>query len=368
MIRQIVLTGGPCAGKTTALAQVSEALTERGWKVLTVPEVATMFSLAGLGDLASVAADPTKALGFQLSVLRTIHDLRLRFVELASLVDVGKTCLLMDRGEMDAQAYIGASAFTKVLAAAGLGIEEARDSYDAVIHLTTAADGAEDAYTLANNAARSESPELARQLDRATMLAWAGHEHFVVIDNRGDFTSKISRVIAAVCNALGDPESYEIERKFLLSKAPSPAQLAQADAIEVEIEQLYLQPSQVEPDAETRLRRRTESGVTVHTRTTKRRLGSGTRIERTEVITPEEFTELSTLADPARELVRKTRYVMLHGGQRWEIDHLVAPREIWLAEAELVSYDDELTPPDCVELGAEVTDDPAYSNANLAKP
>ena len=46
-IIKIVLTGGPCAGKTTALARVTEFLQRRGVHVLTVPEAATLFFTNG---------------------------------------------------------------------------------------------------------------------------------------------------------------------------------------------------------------------------------------------------------------------------------------------------------------------------------
>lgn len=49
--------------------------------------------------------------------------------------------------------------------------------YDAIIHLVTAADGAEKYYTLDNCVARSETPELARLLDLNTQKAWLGHPH-----------------------------------------------------------------------------------------------------------------------------------------------------------------------------------------------
>jgi len=41
-IYKICLTGGPCAGKTTALTQLTDHLTEKGFKVFTVPEVPTL--------------------------------------------------------------------------------------------------------------------------------------------------------------------------------------------------------------------------------------------------------------------------------------------------------------------------------------
>ena len=52
-IKRIVLTGGPCAGKTTALVKVIEHFTSLGYKVFTIPEVPTMFTQAGMNYLTS---------------------------------------------------------------------------------------------------------------------------------------------------------------------------------------------------------------------------------------------------------------------------------------------------------------------------
>ena len=46
-IKRIVLTGGPCAGKTTALVRVTEYFSNLGYKVFTVPEVPTMITQSG---------------------------------------------------------------------------------------------------------------------------------------------------------------------------------------------------------------------------------------------------------------------------------------------------------------------------------
>jgi predicted ATPase len=46
-IHRICLTGGPCAGKTTALATLAQGLTDKGYLVLQVPEAATMLMKGG---------------------------------------------------------------------------------------------------------------------------------------------------------------------------------------------------------------------------------------------------------------------------------------------------------------------------------
>lgn len=43
-ITRIVITGGPCAGKTTAMSWIQNAFTEKGYLVLFVDETATQLS------------------------------------------------------------------------------------------------------------------------------------------------------------------------------------------------------------------------------------------------------------------------------------------------------------------------------------
>ena len=50
-IKKIVLTGGPCAGKTTALVKVIEHFSSLGYKVFTIPEVPTLFTQSGMNYL-----------------------------------------------------------------------------------------------------------------------------------------------------------------------------------------------------------------------------------------------------------------------------------------------------------------------------
>lgn len=69
---------------------------------------------------------------------------------------------------------------------------------------------------------------------------------------------------------------------------------------------------------------------------------------------------------PLAELA-KTRFEVMHEGHLWTVDEFHAPaalRGLVLAEVELDS--EEVDPPLPPWLGAEVTDDPRYSNAALA--
>ena len=67
-----------------------------------------------------------------------------------------------------------------------------------VLHLVTAADGAETHYTCENNTARTETPERACDLDKKAWGCWAGHSHHVRVDNSTDFAGKMQTALDAV--------------------------------------------------------------------------------------------------------------------------------------------------------------------------
>jgi hypothetical protein len=77
--------------------------------------------------------------------------------------------------------------------------------YDCIVHLVTAAKGAEQFYTLENNSTRTEGLDLARQLDTAVMNAWVGHASLQVIDNLSvsNFAEKCDRVVQSISTRLG---------------------------------------------------------------------------------------------------------------------------------------------------------------------
>ena len=67
--------------------------------------------------------------------------------------------------------------------------------YDQILHLVTAAEGAEDFYTLDNNATRTEGLAVAKDIDKRCTKAWMGHPYIDVIDNRTNFDQKVARVL-----------------------------------------------------------------------------------------------------------------------------------------------------------------------------
>ena len=65
--KKIVLTGGPCAGKTTALTELEKEFTEKGYQVLMVPEAATILINSGIRPFGP---HKLKTVDFQSQVIK----------------------------------------------------------------------------------------------------------------------------------------------------------------------------------------------------------------------------------------------------------------------------------------------------------
>jgi CYTH domain-containing protein len=168
------------------------------------------------------------------------------------------------------------------------------------------------------------------------------------------------------------PRGVEIERKFRLRAAPDAAVLQAHDAVAKRIEQVYLRldADAAGPDAPEAVRvRRTElpSREVTYRRTSKRRVGAFSFDEVEDVISEADWLAGLEHADPDRRPVRKTRYVAPHGAQTLEIDVFEVPAGLVVLEVELGSEDEAVAPPAWLGEWREVTGDPRYLNAMLAR-
>ena len=150
-ITRIALTGGPCAGKTTALAQIIEHFSDLGYLVYALPETPTLFSNASINF---GTPDRQYFYNIEKAVMKYQLQMEDTFLELAHTAP-HPVLIISDRGTMDISNYIERTMWQALLDELGLSEIKLRDArYDAVIHMVTAAQGAEEFYTLENNASR----------------------------------------------------------------------------------------------------------------------------------------------------------------------------------------------------------------------
>lgn len=191
-ITRIVITGGPCGGKSTAVKRARIYFEEQGYKVLVVQEAATI--LIGGGLTPDLSGMPY----FQSKVMRTQIEMHRIFDRVAEDLDSEKVLILYDRGIMDGNAYLDNADFDLILEQEKLTRSVVLDYYDAVFYMMSAAKSCPDEYTLSNNSARREDVEKAAVLDERTALCWRDHPHFVCIKGEADFEKKIQNLLDAI--------------------------------------------------------------------------------------------------------------------------------------------------------------------------
>ncbi|MBE6751373.1 MAG: hypothetical protein E7556_02490 [Ruminococcaceae bacterium] len=358
-LTKIVITGGPCAGKSTALSRIQEEFTELGYTVLFVPETATELINGGVAPWTCKTSDD-----FQKFLMKLQIEKEKIFELAASSMPSEKVLLVCDRGMLDNKAYMLQDVFSQALSELNLNEVEIRDNYDAVFHLVTAADGAVEFYTTANNTARTETPAEAIELDRKLLSAWTGHPHLRVIDNSTTFDNKIKKLIAEISSFLGEPEPLEIERKFLIEYPDIDWLENSFNCKKIEIIQTYLKSGEKE---EIRVRQRGLNGNYIYFKTIKRKVDELKRIEIEKRLSKDEYLTLLMEADTEKRQIRKNRYCLMSDNQYFEIDVYPFWNDKAILEIELSDENAEIVFPEQIKIIKEVTDDDNYKNASLAK-
>jgi len=364
-ISVIVITGGPCGGKTTGLALLRSKLTDRGYRVLVSPESATKLITVGIRP----GPGGLDGLEFQEEILRDTLEQEARVISAAKRYrNKGeKVVVLCDRGTMDGEAYIEPRIFRAMIERFGYNPRQLCDErYHAVMHLRTAALGAERFYTLENNSARTEPPELARELDQKTFEAWQRHPHPRVIDNSTEFDTKMDRLFGEVCSVLGDPVPIEREDKFLIDATETIT--IPVKSCESLITQDYLVPP--DPREEYRVRSRKDADGTSYYFTRKRYVAPGDRIEIERMVTEREYRALLTLKDFHMLTVQKRRVCFFWKEQFFELDFFLEPdreKGLVLMEAERTDRTPTLELPPFIKVIRNVTGEKRYSNYEMAK-
>lgn len=359
-IKKIVLTGGPCAGKTTALVRINEHFSKLGYKVFMVPEVPTMVTQSGWNYLTDNHA-------FYYEGEKVILELQLALEE--KIMRMAETCtepcvIVCDRGAMDISAYISASMWDELTASCNTSTKELKgEHYDAVLHLVSAADGAEQFYTTANNAQRYEQADeaglaIARSLDKKIIEAWTGHPHLCVINNGEDFERKMQNVLKEISKVLELPLPIERQQKYLVDIVGD-----LPDCIESNITQTYLV---ADPGCEVRLRCKISDKTRTNIHTTRKFI-SDNEVLVTERIIPNSLYEtLLQQADPSRQPVCKNRKSFIWQGQFFELDTYLTPRTGMIILETNIDSHDELKLPPFLRIVEDITHNKAYYNHNLA--
>lgn len=196
-IRKIVLTGGPCAGKTTIADVLRQSFSDR---MVVVPETASALLRGGFPrweEASAVCAFQTAVYSVQLQI------------EAAYEKHHDAAILVLDRGSADGGAYWpdGPEAFFRTM---GTTHEAEMSRYDRVIYLESADSSDYDAHQ-AENPARNEDWKKAKAIDTKTLEVWRKHPRITVVKAQASFVDKVLSVLKLVAEELGESATHHIQ-------------------------------------------------------------------------------------------------------------------------------------------------------------
>lgn len=356
-IIKIVLTGGPCAGKTSALSYLQSELEKSGETVLVMPECATALMNDGK------TPENMGSYEFHSLLFETQLNNENKLIEKAESLNKSRVVLIFDRGLLDNRAYVTADYFNIYSGKYKLNEDKIRNRYDAVFHMVTAADGAAGYYNSRNNSVRCENIEQAKQLDSELISLWTGTTHLRIIDNSTGFQEKLSRLLEEVKGFLGIPEPLEIERKFLIEMPDLVYLNSLKTCRKIPITQAYLASPE---EGRFRVRKRGEGENAIFIKTVKHKINDLIRIEIETLISEKEYYEYLTDKKHIQGIISKDRYCIAWNSTYYELDVYPFWNNQATLEIELINENQKYEIPDFVKVIREVSFEKEFRNKSLA--
>eukprot|EP01064_Diplonema_japonicum_P032960 TRINITY_DN635_c1_g2_i2.p1 TRINITY_DN635_c1_g2~~TRINITY_DN635_c1_g2_i2.p1 ORF type:complete len:440 (+),score=81.57 TRINITY_DN635_c1_g2_i2:96-1322(+) len=213
-VKRILFTGGPNGGKTTALSQVAERLRSMGLQVFVLPDTSSSMNTAGVG-FAACSDESGQKETWVKNKLKMEMVTESAFIRIA-VASQRASVILFDRGTLDTAVYCTPDKWQSILKDMDLTEEDLLNRYDAVVHLTTTAKGAEatyDAYHIHSGLPKEE----AIRLDNRLREVWSGHPmHKVIVNDSGGMEEKIQHAMSEICHFLGVQSPMLCKQQFLV--------------------------------------------------------------------------------------------------------------------------------------------------------
>lgn len=365
-IDKIFFDGGICSGKTTGIEMVKARLIERGIIPLVVPEMATIVKASGLHPRDFVDADYQ---GLIFALQAQYEDQYMLLARKLQVKFKKRVVVICDRAKLSGSAYLNSDNQQvdfqkKVLDPLGLSLERIRSEYKGGVFLTTAADGAEEYFTYANNDQRDESMEDARYLNQRSFQAWFGVEEFRSVKNRDEndntilFDDKMELATQHVFDMLGEPFPIQNERRFLLN---SFEEMRMSGPFEkVTITQTYLVTAGT---TEEWVRRREWMGTYSYSWAEKTPHPSGGRVKILRTLSEAEYEDMvAARKDPRHVTLVKDRYCFASNGHYYKVDVF---RNVNIPP--ILEMHGAIPVPAFLDVNREVTGDRNYHNFELTK-
>ena len=191
-ITRIVLTGGPCSGKSTFMDLALEYFTKKGYVVLVDHEAATDLITGGISPASM------EMYHFQKYCIALQLKKEELFMQAAHEIKGDKVLVFYDRAILDDKGYVTPDDFKEILSTFDMKEEELIDRYDLILHLTTRAKSKAEEFSNETNAGRYENASEACLVDDTILLSWSVHPNHVIIEGEDNFDLKMQKTINAI--------------------------------------------------------------------------------------------------------------------------------------------------------------------------
>ena len=181
---RIAITGGPSGGKGQATELITRKLTQNGFNVHPLPSAHLLLFNSGF-SVPSLQSGTADRLHYEKMVLELQLQQERTWAKIAAGSDT-RSVILVSQGLMSGRAHLREEHWQRLLADWDTDENYIFSRYDQVIHLETAANGAESRFH-----AKAESMEEARMMDRAVRRSWAGHKNHIVCENSRGWDQKM---------------------------------------------------------------------------------------------------------------------------------------------------------------------------------
>lgn len=104
-VYRVVLTGGPCGGKSSSLDDMTKALTKKGYDVMCVPEVPTILLNGGCKYPGTDSKNKEALIVFEKALIQAQLQMERSFIDIAESTN-RPSLVIMDRGLLDVAAYL----------------------------------------------------------------------------------------------------------------------------------------------------------------------------------------------------------------------------------------------------------------------
>ena len=167
-VSTVMLTGGPCGGKSTSMKILTKKFAEIGYKVFSVPEIATV--TVDSGCLFYTFNSHTERCEFTKAINEAQIDSEKYYKKLAEIQCQSKkenVIIICDRGILDNWPYTKMEIKNEIEFSTGWDDHKLmHNRYDAIFNMVTVADKSDEMYSNANNIARTEDADESIALDK----------------------------------------------------------------------------------------------------------------------------------------------------------------------------------------------------------